>query len=187
MAILPNCDLAHGYMRVAAWANPRTSESDWRVRMRATKGEEMGRPPHKPIFTPGDGKRIVRDSTDKKRPRDEIDDGRDQFLELDAVTAKLVRSRRVNLQIPIVDPVVMDRVLLFIEEELPGLRARLKHIPDRRARTLLAQMTLSAWNRQFAKMCGVSSAPKTRTRRKKVRQEPSPPVVVSADASFAAD
>lgn len=140
----------------------------------------MGRPANKPIFTPGAGKRIVQDSADKKRPKDIAPD---RFPELDAFTANFVRSRRVNLQIPIVDPVVMDRVLLFIEEELPGLRVKLKHIPDRRARTILAQTILSAWNRQFSKMCGVSSAPKSRPRKKKARQELSPPVVVSADAT----
>lgn len=142
----------------------------------------MGRPPNKPIFTPGDGARIVRDSADKKRPRDEIDDQRDQLLELDALTAKLVRSRRVNLQIPIIDPVQLDRVLLFLIEELPGLRSTLKAIPDRRARTLLAQSMLTKWNQAFARKAGVSSAPKPRHRRGKARQIPSPAVVVSADA-----
>lgn len=143
----------------------------------------MGRPANRPIFTPGDGARIVRDTADKKRPRDGIDDARDQLLELDALTAKLVRGRRVNLQIPIIDPVQLDRAILFLIEELPGLRARLKAIPDRKAKTLLAQSELTKWSQAFSRLAGVSNAPKPRHRRKNARQRPPSAAIVSADAS----
>ena len=127
---------------------------------------QPGRPPKQPIYDPDAGKRIAMASLTPRRPKD--DDGHPS-PHLNALEAKRVAAARVNLQIPIIDTQLTLRVLKFLEDEIPALRTALRALPDGPMRRSLAQSTLSKWNQEFSRSCGVSSAPKMR-RRKRTRQ-----------------
>jgi hypothetical protein len=92
---------------------------------------------------PGAGKRIA-----KEAMRGE--DG-DMMGELNPLDAMFFRGARVNLQVPIVDPVVTRQCLMFLIDELPGLVARMDRLPDRRSKSLLAETVLKRWNWAFKK------------------------------------
>lgn len=66
-------------------------------------------------------------------------------------------AARMNLQIPIVDPVVMRRVFEFLIMELPALIAEMDRNKDR-SKLRVAEGRLTEWNQLFAKWCGVSNA-----------------------------
>lgn len=92
---------------------------------------------------PGVGKRIA-----KEAMRGE--DG-DMMGALNPLDLMFFRGARVNLQVPIVDPVVTRQCLIFLINELPGLVAAMDRLPDRRQRSLLAETTLKRWNWAFKK------------------------------------
>jgi len=101
---------------------------------------------------PDAGKRIVAESLPQKRPRE---DDSDWLRELNALDAKFFRSKRVNLQIPIIDPVTLDRALKMLEEEIPALRADLRRVQDRRAKSLMAKAVLNRWNGIMGRWAGI--------------------------------
>lgn len=73
----------------------------------------------------------------------------DPFGELNPLDAKFFRSARVNLQVPIIDPVVSRECLIFLQNEIPGLIARMDRLQDRRSKSLLVEATLRRWNHGF--------------------------------------
>ncbi len=78
-------------------------------------------------------------------------DDADPLGELNPLDAMYFRSRRVNVQIPILDPVETRRVLLFLIDELPGLIAEMDRLPDRRSKSLLAHTKLQRWSQAFGR------------------------------------
>ena len=134
----------------------------------------------RPILEPGIGRRIVQDSlAPPRRPKD--DPHPDHLPELNAYRHKFLGGMRINLQIPVSDAVALARTLRFLSEEIGPLRMRLMAIPDREARSVQAAHILRAWNQQFARWCGTSNAPKSRTRRKKPRQAQGTSAIVPRD------
>ena len=75
----------------------------------------------------------------------------DPLGELNPLDVKFFRSARVNLQIPIVDPVVGRQCLLFLHDEIISLIAQMDRLPNRRSKSLLLHGTLNAWNKAFAR------------------------------------
>jgi hypothetical protein len=75
----------------------------------------------------------------------------DPLGEMNPLDLKFFSSARVNLQIPIIDPVAGRECLLFLQNETPGLIAQMDRLPDRRAKSLLMQGMLRRWNRAFAR------------------------------------
>jgi len=101
---------------------------------------------------PDAGKRIVAETTPKKRPPDYDgieDDAADSF------EGRLLGGKRKNLQVPMIDPIVMDRALKMLEEEIPALRAALKHIPDRRLKRAAAASAIDRWNGIMSRWAGI--------------------------------
>ena len=101
---------------------------------------------------PDAGKRIVAETETKKRPSD-YDGLEDEAA--DSYEGRMMRGKRTNLQIPTVDPIVMDRALKMLEEEIPALRAALKHIPDRRLKRSAAVSAMNRWNGIMARWAGI--------------------------------
>ena len=75
----------------------------------------------------------------------------DPLGELNPLDVKFFRSARVNLQIPILDPVVGRECLLFLQNEIISLIAQMDRLPNRRSKSLLLHGTLNAWNKAFAR------------------------------------
>lgn len=88
-------------------------------------------------------KEIVKDSG-------RIIDG-DPLSELNPLDVKFFRNGRVNLQIPIVDPVNTRRCLLFLIDELPALIAEMDRVKEQRSKSLLAVSKLKAWSQAFGR------------------------------------
>jgi hypothetical protein len=75
----------------------------------------------------------------------------DPFGELNPLDVKFFRSARVNVQIPILDPVVARACLIFLVDELPGLIAEMDRVKDRRSKSLLLHGRLQRWSQAFAR------------------------------------
>lgn len=73
----------------------------------------------------------------------------DPLSELNPLDVKFFRNARVNVQVPIVDPIDTRRCLLFLAEEIPGLIAEMDRLPDRRSKSILAHKKLQAWSQAF--------------------------------------
>jgi hypothetical protein len=78
------------------------------------------------------------------------DDG-DTLGELNPLDVKFFRNARVNVQIPVLDPVECRRALVFLRDELPGLVAEMDRVKDRRSKSLLAMTKLRAWSQAFGR------------------------------------
>ncbi len=76
----------------------------------------------------------------------------DPFGELNAFDRMFFRAARVNVQIPVLDPVVTKECLRFLIAELPGLIAEMDRVKDRRSKSLLAASKLRAWSQAFGRM-----------------------------------
>lgn len=91
--------------------------------------------------------------TDPQRIVREAMEGEADEAALDPFEALLApRNKRRNLQIPVVDPVVCRRVLLFLADEVPMLIKELDALKDRRSKTSHAAAKLLAWNKAFNRM-----------------------------------
>lgn len=75
----------------------------------------------------------------------------DPFGELNPLDAKFFRSARVNIQIPILDPVVARACLLFLADEIPGLIAEMDRVKEPRSKSLLIHGRLQRWSQAFAR------------------------------------
>ncbi len=75
----------------------------------------------------------------------------DPLSELNPLDVKFFRNGRVNVQIPIVDPVNTRRCLLFLADEIPHLIAEMDRVKDRRSKSLLAVSKLKAWSQAFGR------------------------------------
>ena len=82
------------------------------------------------------------------------DDG-DPLGELNPLDIKFFRSARVNIQIPIVDPIVSRACLIFLIDELPGLIAEMDRLKDRRSKSLLIHARLARWSQAFGRRVGL--------------------------------
>lgn len=79
-----------------------------------------------------------------------VTDG-DPLSELNPLDVKFFRHGRVNLQIPIADPVNTRRCLLFLSDEIPHLIAEMDRVRDRRSKAILAHQKLQAWSQAFVR------------------------------------
>lgn len=79
----------------------------------------------------------------------------DPFGELNPLDVKFFRAARVNIQVPIVDPVVARACLMFLAEEIPGLIAEMDRLRDRRSKSLLLHARLGRWSQAFARRVGM--------------------------------
>lgn len=75
----------------------------------------------------------------------------DPLSELNPLDVKFFRNSRVNVQIPIVDPVDTRRCLLFLAEEIPHLIAEMDRVEERRSKSILAHKKLQAWSQAFVR------------------------------------
>jgi hypothetical protein len=75
----------------------------------------------------------------------------DPFGELNSLDVKFFRSARVNLQIPVLDPVVARACLIFLAAEIPGLIAEMDRVREKRSKSLLIHGKLQAWSKAFAR------------------------------------
>lgn len=75
----------------------------------------------------------------------------DPFGELNPLDVKFFRNARVNVQVPIINPVVTRWALLFLAEEIPGLVAEMDRLSDPRSKSLLAHRKLQAWSQAFGR------------------------------------
>jgi hypothetical protein len=75
----------------------------------------------------------------------------DPLEELDSLDVKFFRSARVNIQIPLLDPVDARRCLVFLACEIPALIAELDRVKDRRSKSLLIHGRLNRWSQAFAR------------------------------------
>ena len=78
-------------------------------------------------------------------------DGSDPLDELNPLDIKFFRNARVNVQIPILDPVDTRRCLLFLIDALPGLVAEMDRVKERRSKSLLAETKLRRWSQAFGR------------------------------------
>lgn len=75
----------------------------------------------------------------------------DPMGDLNPLDVMFFRNPRINIQIPVTDPVDCRRCLVFLMDELPGLVAEMDRVKDRRSKSLLAQTKLKAWSRAFGR------------------------------------
>lgn len=80
------------------------------------------------------------------RGRDE-----DPLGELNNLDQMFFRSPRVNIQVPVIDPVECRRCLLFLADAIPGLIAEMDRVKEPRSKSLLAQSRLRAWSHSFTR------------------------------------
>ena len=78
----------------------------------------------------------------------------DPLGELDPLDVKFFRSARVNVGIPIVDPVIARACLLFLADEIPGLIAEMDRVKEKRSKSLLIHGRLNRWSQAFARRVG---------------------------------
>lgn len=88
-------------------------------------------------------KRIVKDAM-------RGEDG-DPFAELNPLDVSFFSSARVNVQIPILDPVATRRALVFLMDEIPGLIAEMDRVKEKRSKSLLAAAKLRRWSHAFGR------------------------------------
>jgi hypothetical protein len=78
----------------------------------------------------------------------------DPLSALNPLDVKFFRNGRVNVQIPIIDPVDARRCLLFLANEIPALLAEMDSISSNRTKSLLVMSKLKAWNQAFGRGLG---------------------------------
>jgi len=75
----------------------------------------------------------------------------DPFGELNPHDLKFFSAARVNIQVPILDPVVTRECLRFLADEIPALIAEMDRVKERRSKSLLISGKLKVWNQAFAR------------------------------------
>lgn len=79
------------------------------------------------------------------------DDGDPILTELNPLDEKFFRNARVNVQIPVIDPVQTRRALVWLINAIPGLIAEMDRARDRRTKSLIAVAKLRAWSHMFGR------------------------------------
>src|SRR6185503_1057104 len=74
----------------------------------------------------------------------------DPFGELNPHDLKFFSAARVNIQVPILDPVVTRECLRFLADEIPALIAEIHSVKQRRPKSTPNSRKLKLWNQPFA-------------------------------------
>ena len=86
---------------------------------------------------------------------DRASDPDDDFAGLNPLDRDFFRSPRVNLRIPIVDPVVTRQVLKFMREHIDGLLSEMDAAKTRRSKSLIAREVIRKWDQAFQRWAGM--------------------------------
>lgn len=101
--------------------------------------------------TQADVKRILKASLPPKRPKDY--DGRDD-PDHDSLLGKLLPWGSVNINVPLNDPVMTRKILLYIANAVPVLLAQMDRESTKQAKLLLVRATLHHWSKYVFKGWG---------------------------------